>query len=208
MRKDYILYLLSLFFILNPVYAQTRDWYFPIAVEDRTAKEAIQLTGIGTFGHHRPARPNVRAHLHSGIDIERPGRNYRDEPVYPAAKGKVISLRDDGPFAQVIIEHDLNEQARVWTVYEHVAGITVSIADEVNPFVPIARFMTKEELDEFGWQFDHFHFEILKKAPRPLKPSEKTPYRFFGVYNLECYSQIDLDKYYYDPLEFICRDPE
>jgi hypothetical protein len=79
------------------------------------------------------------------------------------------------------------------------------VGDSVNPSIPIARFMNLNELDQFGWQFDHLHFEILKVAPRLLKPTEKTPHRMFGVYNLECHTQSDLNRYYFDPMEFFER---
>jgi hypothetical protein len=63
--------------------------------------------------------------------------------------------------------------------------------------------MNKQELDRFGWQFDHVHFEVLKHRPRPLMPSTRTPYRLFGTYSLKCYTPADLQRYYHDPIEFL-----
>ncbi len=63
--------------------------------------------------------------------------------------------------------------------------------------------MNKDELDRYGWQFDHVHLEILKKRPRPLTPSAKTPSRFFGTYWRECYNTADLEQYCYDTEEFL-----
>ncbi|MBN4049616.1 hypothetical protein JYT36_00140, partial [Bacteroidales bacterium AH-315-N07] len=97
----------------------------------------------------------------------------------------------------------INTNINVWTVYEHISGIIISVGDTVDPFNPIAQFMNRDELDKYGWQFDHVHFEILKQEPRPLKVNNKTPFRFYGSYNLECYSKSDLDKLYYDPIEFL-----
>lgn len=108
-----------------PVNAATEGWYLPIGVTDRQSTDGIELTAIGTFGKMRKARPGIPAHHHTGVDFKRPNNNYTDEPIYPAAKGKVISMRDDGPYAQIIIEHTMADSVKLWTVYEHVAGITI-----------------------------------------------------------------------------------
>jgi hypothetical protein len=112
-------------------------------------------------------------------------------------------MRDDGPFAQIIVEHRLPHGDPVWTVYEHIAGITVTVGEIVSPHEPIARFMNRKELDRYGWQFDHVHFEVLKVRPRAFNPTEKTPLRFFSTYSLECYTESDLEYYYYDPIAFL-----
>lgn len=177
-------------------------WLIPAALDDRLSLQDLHLTAIGTFGLLRKARPKIPAHLHTGIDIERPRNNYRDEPIYAASQGRVISLRDDGPYAQVIIEHDDNLAGKIWTVYEHLAGITVHHNQIVNVHTPIGRFMSKDELTKYGWQFDHLHFEVMKKKPKPLKPNKKNPYRFFQTYWLNCYTRSDLFEHYYHPMEF------
>ena len=81
------------------------EWYIPINTENRQSLEKVQLSSIGPFGLLRQARPGIPAHLHTGVDLKRPNNNYINEPVFPAAKGKVISFRDDGPYAQIIIQH-------------------------------------------------------------------------------------------------------
>lgn len=187
----------------SAAYAKSFEWLLPIAAADRQTWHGVQLTRIGLFGLERKARPGIPAHLHTGTDIKRPKNNYDSEPVFAAAAGEVISVRDDGPFAQVIIAHRLPDGASVWTVYEHIAGILVSPEDLVSPFEPIGRFMNKKELEKFGWQFNHVHFEVLKHPPRPLKRSSKTPNRWFGTYSLECRSEAELQKYYYDPIAFL-----
>jgi len=174
----------------------------PINCGNRNDISAIRLTEIGQFGKLRKARDGVPAHFHTGIDIMRPGKNYSNEPISPVAEGKVISKRTDGPYAQIIVEHNLNSLI-FWSLYEHISGIVVSVGDIVSPSKPIARFMNREELNVFGWQFDHFHFEILKIKPLPIKPDFKNQERFFNSYSLTCYTPEDLEKYYYDPLEFM-----
>lgn len=175
--------------------------FLPINNPDNRSIEDIQLTEIGRFGLWRKDRPNVPGHFHTGIDIMRPSNNYQNEPVFPIAPGIVISKRDDGPYAQLIIEHQLEEMI-FWTVYEHVAGILVSVNDTVYPGTPIARFMNRNELNEYGWQFDHFHFEVLKIKPLRLDPAPNTTERYYNSYSLCCYSINDLNKYFYNPIEF------
>ncbi|HMV08923.1 MAG TPA: M23 family metallopeptidase [Cyclobacteriaceae bacterium] len=188
------------FFVLVSVFSI--EIFLPIRTDDRKTIERVELTEIGKFAIPRRARPTVPAHLHTGIDIKRPHQNYVNEPIFAVAEGTVISKRDDGAYAQLIIEHQVGK-LRFWTVYEHIAGLNVSVHDRVTPARPIARFMNKEELNKYGWQFDHFHFEILKVAPIPLKFDPAKPQRLFNSYSLVCYSKSDLDKYFYDPLTFL-----
>lgn len=200
-------FLITLFMVLfvlqntNHLCAQI-IWLIPVNANNRESFDEIKLTAIGQFGETRIARSNIPAHLHTGIDIVRPGANYNYEPVYAIAPGRVISLRDDGPFAQIIIEHLYDDGKLIWTVYEHVAGICVKSGQSVDPLMPIARFMNREELDEYGWQFDHLHFEILKVKPRPQIPDERKPFCYFGTYCLECHNARDLHEKYIDPCGF------
>ena len=178
------------------------QWFVPINANNRQSFDQINLTSIGHYGVMRNARPNIPAHLHTGIDIMRPGTRYDFEPIYSVTIGRVISIRDDGPFAQIIIEHTLDNSELIWTVYEHVAGIEVYLGQIVDPFFPIARFMNQEELNKYGWQFDHFHLEILRIKPRPLSPDEKKPFHYYGTYCLVCYNELELKERYYNPHEF------
>jgi hypothetical protein len=182
--------------------AADSSWYLPINLQNRQSLEKLALTHIGAYGAVRKPRPGVPSHLHTGIDIKRPSGNYINEPVFPACRGVIISLRNDGPFAQVIVEHHIKDSIRVWTVYEHIAGITSVLGDTVIPEKPFARFMNKNELNNLGWQFDHVHFEILRKPPAPLKSGQSNPFRRFNTYGLTCYNTEELNVAYYDPGEF------
>lgn len=173
----------------------------PINSYTRKSTSEIKLTEIGQFGVIRKARSAVPVHYHTGIDIKRPWPNYDNEPIFPIAKGYVISKRDDGPFAQLIIEHHTNNYT-FWSVYEHIAGIQVKVGDEIDPNLPIGRFMNEGELNRYGWQFDHLHFEILKIKPIKLTFNSNNPERFYGSYTLICYSYQDLNKYFYNPIIF------
>ncbi|MFL5763433.1 MAG: M23 family metallopeptidase [Bacteroidia bacterium] len=174
----------------------------PVRVLNRKSISEIQLTAIGKFGLVRKERKGVRSHLHTGIDIKRPGTGYDHEPVFPVAEGTVISIRTDGPYAQVIIEHKINGE-KFWSLYEHIAGVCVKLQQHTDPQKPIARFMNNKELNRYGWQFDHFHLEILKIKPLSVKPDKLHPDRYYGSYTLICYEQGDLEKYYYEPLGFL-----
>jgi hypothetical protein len=188
------------FFLL----AGSTQMLIPIRSADRSAVGKIQLTAIGKFGIPRKERKNVRSHLHTGIDIKRPGNNYDNEPVYPIAKGIVISKRTDGPYAQLILEHELDGR-KFWTLYEHIAGISVKVNDVADPQKPMARFMNKKELNTYGWQFDHFHLEVLKTQPLRIKPDKFHPERFFSSFTLSCYETRDLEKHYPEPLKFLAE---
>ena len=174
----------------------------PFDAIDRYEVSEIRLTNIGQFAQKRKARPNIPEHYHTGIDIKRPGNNYDCEYIYPVAAGIVISKRTDEAYANLIIEHNING-FKVWSLYEHIAGIKVKTGDRVEPSKPIARFMNKDELNRYGWQFDHFHLEIIKVKPQPIQSAAKTPERFFNSYTLTCYTLQDLHKYYIDPVEFL-----
>lgn len=191
-----------LFFILSLSSSSLElEYSLPIKSVDRKSVNCIELTEIGKFGLLRKARPGVPAHFHTGIDIKRPSTNYQSEPIFPIFEGVVISKRKDGPYAQLIIEHDDNP--RYWTVYEHIAGIEVNLFDRVSTERPIARFMDKSELNRYGWQFNHFHFEVLKIQPTRLKRNGSNPERLFASHTLACYTKADLHKYFYHPLDFL-----
>lgn len=163
----------------------------------------LHLTQIGDFGIIRKARPGIPAHLHTGIDILPPDENYRSkESIYPIAKGVIISKRTDGAYGQLIIEHD-TEDGTFWSVYEHITEIEVDLFQAVEIKTSIARFFNEAELNEIGWQFNHFHLEILKKQPISIKPDERNPERLFSSYSLSCYTEESLKEHFYDPIQFL-----
>jgi murein DD-endopeptidase MepM/ murein hydrolase activator NlpD len=184
-----------LFFLISK--SLTSPFFVPINAANRKSISEIQLTNIGKYGLVRKARKTVPSHLHTGIDIKRPSKNYTNEPIYSIANGTVISKRTDGPYAQLIIEHHFDNK-NFWTVYEHIAGITVDLNESVTPDKPIARFMNKEELNKHGWQFDHFHLEILKTKPIRIQPNKLHPTRLYNSFSLVCFTSEDLEKHYYN----------
>jgi murein DD-endopeptidase MepM/ murein hydrolase activator NlpD len=203
--KNILFFIILLLLFWSGISQQADSWLLPINCKNRKDIHCIQLTEIGQYGLRRKARPAVPSHLHTGIDIKRPNDNYFNEPVFPASNGIVISVRSDGPYAQIIIEHSLNKSGKVWTVYEHVSGIIVKTGDMVSSTKPIGRFMNKEELNRYGWKFNHLHFEVMKKAPMKLKPDKTNPQRLFSSYGLVCYDEKLLMENYFDPLAFLVR---
>lgn len=186
------------------LFSSNKDLSLPIDTVDRKDVQTVALTGIGEFGIVRKARPTVPQHLHTGIDIKRPSKNYINEYIYPIAEGTIISKRSDGPYAQLIIEHE-NKDGMFWTVYEHIAGIEVELYQPVDPQTPIARFFNLRELDTHGWQFDHFHFEVLKKRPISIRPTRLNPERHFASYTLSCFTTVQLRQCFFDPLAFLTK---
>jgi hypothetical protein len=162
--------LLSLILSILLLYVKSQ-LFVPVELANRKDVSLIKLTEIGEYGLHRKSRPGILEHYHTGIDIKRPNNNFLNEPIYPIAKGKVISKRDDGAYANIMIEYNLNN-IKFWTLYEQVAGIVIGVNDYVTPDKPIARFMNQPQLNGYGWPFDHFHLEILRIKPLPIMPQE------------------------------------
>lgn len=201
MKNKCCIIFIILFFEILSVTSQDAV-LLPIDNNNRKSIANIKLTEIGDFGRIRKARAGIPEHFHTGIDIKRPSQNYIDEPIFPIAEGIVISLRNDGPYAQIIVEHpNVNDQF-LWSVYEHIAGIKVNIGEEVSPSKPIGRFMNKSELNKYGGHFDHLHLEIMKIAPFPIQPPENQAQLVFKSYGLICYTEAELLERYYHPIEF------
>jgi len=195
-------YLIILLLMTPRVLGSFEQVLVPIDVTDRSSLDELELTTIGAFGIMRKARPTVPTHYHTGIDIKRPGTNYKNSLIYPIAEGIVISSRDDGPYAQLIIEHE-GDTFQYWSVYEHIAGIKIDVDQRVTIKDPIARFMNRVELEHHGWQFDHFHLEVLKIMPIRLKGASSLPQRRFKSYTLACTTEQELKSHFFDPLQFI-----
>lgn len=197
--------MIFLYFLLHffSSFSQAQNEFrLPIETYDPEDVSSVQLTTIGQFGLERIAREKIPAHLHTGIDIKRPKNNYLNAKIYPISQGIVISKRIDGPYAQLIIEHDQDGEI-FWTVYEHISEIEVALHQKVNVHMPLARFFNREELNQYGWQFDHFHFEILKQPAQPIRPASKNPERRFNSYTLSCFDQESLSSYFHNPLVFL-----
>ena len=141
-------YRLIIIFLFIQIHLSAQEVLLPIDVNNRKSFAELRLSEIGAFELMRKARPMVAAHFHAGIDILRPDDNYKNNPIFPIGKGMVISKRDDGPFAQLIIEHHIADMI-FWTVYEHIAGIRVELKDMVHAEIPIAASIAAMRLSTF-----------------------------------------------------------
>lgn len=182
--------------LLSSLFAES--WQLPIRCENRHSFRQMKLTKIGHFGMMRAPRPEVPAHFHTAIDICRPDSSYEHSPILPVKSGKVISMRNDGPYAQVIISHG----DTLWSVYEHLSGIKVTAGDSVTAETVIGRFMNRRELNSYGWHFNHLHLEIMKKPPLSRDTLPGQPNLQFRTYGLVCFTTNELNEHYFDPLLF------
>lgn len=178
------------------------QWMLPVNHIDVDNIRKIHLTDIGSFGALRTARHHVPRHYHTGIDILRPTDNYQNEPVFPALEGKVVSLVDNGPYSQVILEHFWQGKP-YWTVYEHFQLRPLRVGQPVLRTDTLGFFFGKDALNRFGWQFDHLHFEINRLQPMAVKPDPQHPQRFFLSYAVRCYTLKELHTHLLDPEAFL-----
>lgn len=166
------------------------------------SEKKLTLTGIGEFGMWRKDRPGIPGHFHAGIDLARPVPDHEEVLIYPVAKGILISIRQKGPWSQVIIEHGKGRTVW-WSVYEHFIPDTGKPGDPVHPDQPIGRLMTLSELNRYGWQFNHLHLELMKILPVPLKPTKEEPDRRFITHGLACFNREKLRKTYWNPADWL-----
>jgi len=195
-------YILIFVMLLSAAFDSFSQWYIPANYTNTDKPEEIKLTQIGGFGLLRKARPNVPAHYHTGIDIRRPGTNYFNEPVFPARDGEVVSIIDDGPYSQVVMKH-VYENSIYWTVYEHIRVNVKEIGKKLTVHDTIGFFFNRSELDKYGWQFDHFHFEIIRVEPVVFIPNKKYPLRHYRTYAITCYTKEELNTRLESPLQFL-----
>jgi murein DD-endopeptidase MepM/ murein hydrolase activator NlpD len=185
--------------IAIPLYAQ---WYIPANYRGITDPQKVQLTEIGAFGLLRKARPAVPAHYHTGIDIVRPDSQYYKQPIFPAKEGVVVSIYDNGPFSQIVIKHTDNN-INYWTVYEHLHVKIRKINIPISPFDTIGYYFCKDELNRYGWQFNHFHFEILKIEPPRIQMIKDNSLRYYKTFGIVCFTREELFVRQENPLEFL-----
>ncbi|NBS06789.1 MAG: M23 family metallopeptidase [Verrucomicrobia bacterium] len=121
----------------------------------------------GMFGFVRTSEPEparIFEHFHKGIDIRALHRDARGEPtdvVRASAEGEVVRVNPDEKISdygkQVIVRHLWGEQP-VYTIYGHLASISVDVGQKVAAGDP---------LGIMGWTGPglsrdraHLHFEI------------------------------------------------
>lgn len=167
------------------------DWKLPFKTSPRKSLSSIRWTRNGEFMAWR-----VR-HLHTGIDLTNsvggPG-----EEVYAASAGKVVSIYAKEPYLSVMIQHRLSSGQTVWTVYVHVTNVMVRPGDVVGENTVIALLMNESQLNRYGWEFNHLHFEILK-YPRINKEGKHLSF------STKCKTENQVRSHFYNPITFLQR---
>lgn len=157
----------------------------PFKENKRNSYRQFYKRCISTFGAHRDSY--MRGHKHSGADI----KGSLNEPVYPVGDGIVTDIHLAFPHRTIIVLHRLPEGRHIYSVYKHVEGVVVTIGDTVSKDRPIARLFNADELKKSKFGVCHLHFEIKHNV------SDN------GRASFTCFTREELDKYYYDPLEYM-----
>ena len=117
--------------------------------------------------------------------------------VYAASNGKVVSIYAREPNRSIMIRHTLSTGAIVHSIYAHITNIHVSVGDMVDSDTVIAHLMNAEQLNRYGWFFNHVHFEILKAEPRVGETGKLLSY------SVECRTEKQAKQHFYDPIAFL-----
>lgn len=171
-------------------------WKLPLNTTDRQDWSTIFLEPDAHFKALRAPFDLVKLHYHTGIDLLNKTIESFGEPVYAIAAGKVIAIKDPPPQRRITIEHLLPNGEKVWSVYIHIIDEKVKIGDIVDSETVIARLMNATELEYYGWDYNHVHLEIMKVLP---------PYvsEFYQRKTFSCYTLEEVNKYFYDPKEYL-----
>ena len=96
-----------------------------------------------------------------------------------------------------MIQHLLPSGTAIYSVYVHVTNIKVNTGDIVGHTTHIADLMDKAQLDTYGWEFNHLHFEILKK-PRVHEINGN-----YLSYSTRCKTKEDVLEHFHNPELFL-----
>ena len=166
-------------------------WLIPLDIHSRKDFNRLYVGNNSDFLAKRSA-----GHLHTGIDISddsrKPGRK-----VFAAATGKVVSIYAVEPHRAIMIQHILPSETTIYSVYVHVTDIKVSIGDIVDNSSHIANLMNRKQLDLYGWDFNHLHFEILRE-PRIQEDTGK-----YLSFSTKCKTEEAVMKHFYNPELFL-----
>ena len=173
-----------------------RDWKLPINTVDRQNLGTLFFEHDAHFKALRAAFDNIKQHYHTGLDIRSGRIDFAGEPVYAIATGKVIAIEDPPPQRRITIQHLLPNGKKIWSVYIHIIEETVAIGEIVDSETMIARTMNAAELEVYGSEYNHVHLEIMKKLPPPASA-------YYQRKTFTCYTEQEVDKYYYDPELFL-----
>jgi murein DD-endopeptidase MepM/ murein hydrolase activator NlpD len=173
-------------------------WKLPLNTINRQDWSTVFLERDAYFKNLRAPFGTVKLHYHTGIDLQNGTAVSPGEPVYAIAAGKVIAIEDPPPQRRITIEHLLPNGDKVWSVYIHIIDEKVKVGEIVDSETVIARLMNAAELERYGKEYDHVHLEIMKKMPSHF-------INFDQRKTFNCYSEQQVDDYFYNPEEFLKR---
>ena len=188
-----IFFLTAIFFSVHVFAGEilpiANEWKLPLSISPRKGLNALYRLKNAGFLDKR------FGHLHTGIDLINP-RGGPGEKVYAAASGRIVSIYAKEPHLSVMIRHRLPSKETIWTVYVHVTKVKVKVGDLVSNDTIIAHLMDKSQLNKYGWEFNHLHFEVLK-YPRM---SEAGQYLSFSA---RCKTKKEVEEHFYNPVTFL-----
>jgi murein DD-endopeptidase MepM/ murein hydrolase activator NlpD len=171
--------------------APSRIWRIPLDVERRTDFGLIKWEKDAYF-----LSPRIGGHLHTGVDLMKYNQD-AGAKVYATSAGRVVSIYAREPNKSIMIMHKLTTGESIYSVYAHITDVQVSVGDTVDSNSFIAHLMNVEQLDKYGWKFNHVHFEILKKEPRVGETGNLLSY------SVLCRTKEQVDQHFYNPVSFL-----
>jgi len=168
----------------------------PLRTFDRQDWATVLMDHAAHFKALRAPFGPVKLRYHTGVDIRNKSYTISGEPVYAIAAGAVIAVADPHPQRRIVIEHTLPNQTKVWSVYVHIIDETVKVGDRVDTETIIARLLNDVELELYGQHYHHVHLEIMKIMPTAFA-------NFYQRETFTCYTEQEVDKYFFNPEEFL-----
>ena len=159
-KKHYLAFLFYLlcclgFCVIHGEGITAIKFFSPLNDSNRTSFSSIQNRLISLYGEYRKSyKPG---HLHAGVDL----KGSYNETVFAIGTGHVYHIFREFPHKSVIVEHSLQDDAVLYSVYTHVEDIEVDVGDWVDERTPLARLFSEDELERanFGTP-NHLHLEI------------------------------------------------
>ena len=157
--------------------------HFPLeSFSDRRSIDELNRRTLDGFGAYR-----IRGHKHAGLDIE----GGYGEIVYPLGAGRVVGTLYEFPYLAVVIEHTLDNGSVIYSSYVHIGEVLIEPGTMVGFSTPIAKLFTEEQFLRSGFSTNHLHLEIRKTLEDE------------GVASYTCKTIEELNRYFYDPLNFL-----
>ena len=186
--------LLSFFIVTDSAISNSLSpsiiWRIPLGTKNRGDFSSIKWEKDAKF-----MSPRIGGHLHTGIDLMKYNRN-SEAKVYAASNGRVVSIYATEPNRSLMVMHKLETGEIIYSVYVHITDIQVSIGEIVDCNTIVGRLMNAEQLNKYGWEFNHIHFEILKSKPRIEDPGK------YLSYSVLCKTPKEVDAHFYNPVTF------